>query len=220
MEATLQASTRATRGKNEARRLRAAGQIPAVLYGGAEGGAQAISVDPKSVLKILRSQSGANTLIALSVDGGESSRVLIKDYLVQPVHQHLLHADFYRIAMDRKLTVTVPIQLKGEAKGVKVQGGVVDFVHREIEIECLPADIPEHIDIDISEMLIGQGVRVRELPTGGKWEPVSDADLLVVHVIALKAEEAPAADAAAAATASPSEPEVIKKGKTEKAEEE
>jgi large subunit ribosomal protein L25 len=127
----------------------------------------------------------------------------------------MLHADFYRVQMDKALTVTVSVVLKGEPKGVKVQGGVVDFPHREVEVECLPGDIPDQLTVDISELMIGQGVRLKELATGAKWTPVSDPDTLIVHVVAAKVEETPAEGAAATA-----EPEVIKKGKPdeEKAE--
>jgi large subunit ribosomal protein L25 len=220
MEATLQAEKRETRGKNEARRLRAKGRIPAVVYGVEKGKALEIAVDPKALLRILHSESGVNTLIGLNLDGG-ATRVLVKEYQLDPIDHRLLHADFYQVAMDKPITVTVPIILKGEAKGVKQQGGIVDFVHREIEIECMPADIPEHVDVDISELLMNQGFRVRDLDVErAKWKPVSEADMMIVHVVALKAEAEPvAAEAAVAAPAAPAEPEVIKKGKVEKEEE-
>ncbi len=220
MDATLQAEKRETRGKNEARRLRAQGRIPAVVYGVEKGKAVEISVDPKALLRILHSDSGVNTLIGLNLEGGDT-RVLVKEYQLDPIDHKLLHADFYQVAMDKALTVTVPIVLRGEAKGVKQQGGIVDFVHREIEIECLPGDIPEHIDVDVSELLMHEGIRVRDLHVeGARWTPVSDADMMIVHVVALKAEAEPApAEAAVAAPAAPAEPEVIKKGKTEKEEE-
>ena len=218
MDATLQAEKRETRGKNEARRLRASGRIPAVVYGVEKGKAVEIAVDPKALLRILHSESGVNTLIGLALDGG-STRVLVKEYQLDPIDHRLLHADFYQVAMDKALTVTVPILLKGEPKGVKQQGGIVDFVNREIEIECLPGDIPEHIDIDISELMLNQGVRVRDLKTeGAKWTPVSDDDMMIVHVVVLKAEAEPTPEAAAVPVA-PAEPEVIKKGKQEKEEE-
>ena len=214
MAATLEATTRDSRGKNEARRLRAAGRIPAVLYGGADG-AVALSVDPKVLSRILHSGSGVNTIIGLDVQGRGVTQVLVKEFLLDPIKHSMLHADFYRVQMDKAITVTVSVVLKGEPKGVKVQGGVVDFPHREVEVECLPGDIPDHLTVDISELLIGQGVRLKELLAGAKWTPVSDPDTLIVHVVAAKVEEAPAE--AAAATA---EPEVIKKGKgdEEKAE--
>ena len=219
MEATLQAEKRDGRGKNEARRLRAAGRIPAVLYGTHKGKATEIAVDPKALLRILHSDSGVNTLIGLSVDGS-ATRVLVKEYQLDPIDHKLLHADFYQVAMDKAITVTVPIVLKGEPKGAKQQGGIVDFVNREIEIECLPGDIPEHVDVDISELMLHQGVRVRDLVQGVKWTAITDPDMMIVHVVTLKAEEEPKpAEAAAAAPAAPAEPEVIKKGKTEKEEE-
>jgi large subunit ribosomal protein L25 len=222
MDASLQAEKRQGRGKNEARRLRASGQIPAVVYGAEKGKAVEIAVDPKTLMRILHSESGVNTLIGLQLDGG-STRVLVKEYQVDPIDHKLLHADFYQVAMDKTITVTVPIVLKGEAKGVKQQGGIVDFVNREIEIDVLPGDIPENITVDISELMLHEGVRVRDLQAeGAKWTATSDADMMIVHVVTLRVEEEPAPADAAAATAgvTPAEPEVIKKGKVEKPEEE
>jgi large subunit ribosomal protein L25 len=222
MEAVLEASPRSSRGKNEARRLRASGKIPAVVYGGDQPGGTAIAVDPKVLMRILHSDTGVNTLISLKTGSAAQVRVLVREYQLDPVTSHLLHADFYRVAMDKKLTVTVPIVVRGEAPGVKQQGGVLDFVHREVDVECLPADIPDHIDVDVSGLMVGQSVRVRDVATNVKWTAVSDSDMMLVHVIMPKVEEvAPAPDAAAAAaTATPAEPEVIKKGKVEKPEEE
>ena len=205
--ATLEATTRESRGKNEARRLRAAGRIPAVLYGGADG-ALAISVDPKVLSRILHSGSGVNSIIGLDVAGKGVTQVLVKEFLLDPIKHSMLHADFYRLQMDKAITVTVVISLKGEAKGVKLQGGMVDFPHREVEVECLPGDIPGGLTVDVSDLMIGQGVRLKDLATGAKWTPVSDPDTLLVHVIAAKVEEA-APEAAVAAA----EPEVAKKGK-------
>ena len=219
MEATLEAVRRDTRGKNENNRTRAKGHIPAVVYGGA-GQSEAVSVDPKALLAILHSDSGVNTLISLNIDGGSATKVLVKEFQLHPVQDRLLHADFYRLAMDKVLRVTVPVHLTGEARGVKADGGVVDFVHREVVLECLPADIPEHLTIDISDLGLHDGVRVRDLPVG-KWKALSDQDMLIVHVVTVKVvEEAPAATDAAAAPAAPAEPEVIKKGKIEKPEDE
>jgi large subunit ribosomal protein L25 len=221
MDATLKAEERAGRGKNEARRLRASGKIPAVVYGTEKNKATEIAVDPRVLLRILHSESGVNTLIGLDGAGlSAGAKVLVKEYQLDPIDHKLLHADFYAVAMDKLLTVTVPIVIKGEPKGVKQQGGVVDFVNRQIEVECLPADIPEHIDIDISELMLHQGVRVRDLPENEKWKPVSEPDLMLVHVVTVKVEEAPAADAAAAAAgpAAAAEPEVIKKGKKDEDE--
>jgi large subunit ribosomal protein L25 len=219
MESTLQAEKRETRGKNEARRLRASGRIPAVVYGVEKGKATEISVDPKVLSRILHSESGVNTLIGLQGVSTGDTRVLVKEYQLDPISHKLLHVDFYQVAMDKMLTVTVPIVLKGEAKGVKQQGGIVDFVNREIEIETLPGDIPESITVDVSELMLNQGIRVREIHTeGAKWKPMTDPDTLIVHVVPLRAEEPTPAEAAAA-VAPVAEPEVIKKGKTEKEEE-
>jgi large subunit ribosomal protein L25 len=220
MDATLQAEKRETNGKNEARRLRAAGRIPAVVYGAEKGKATPISVDPKVLSRLLHSEAGANTLISLQgLDGGDT-RVLVKEYQLDPISHRMLHADFYQIAMDKTLTLTVPIVLKGEAKGVKQQGGLVDFVNREIEIEVLPADIPDGIEVDISELMLNQGIRVRDLQIeGAKWTAVTEPDLMIVHVVPPKAEEPAPGAAEAAAPGAAAEPEVIKKGKTEKEEE-
>jgi large subunit ribosomal protein L25 len=221
MEATLEVQRRSRFGRNEAGRIRREGQIPAVLYGG-DGQPEPIAVDPKALLRILHSQSGANTIIAMKVDGAGDTRVLVKEYQLDPVKHQLLHADFYRVAMDKVLRITVPIHLTGEARGVKAEGGVVDFVHREVVIECLPADIPGSITVDVSDLGLHAGVRVRDLASDGKWKAVSEPDMLIVHVVAPKAEAepAPADAAAAAAPTAPAEPEVIKKGKVEKEDEE
>jgi large subunit ribosomal protein L25 len=226
METVLEASSRDSFGKNEARRTRRAGRVPAVLYGAAGDGAgkeaTPIAVDPKALLKILHSESGANTLISLKLAGESDTRVLVKEYQLDPVTHQLLHADFYRIAMDRAILVTIPVVVKGEPKGVKQQGGILEFIRREIAIECLPGDIPEHVEIDVSELMLHQGVRVREIATNVKWTTKSDPDMMLLHVILPKAEEAAAtAEAEAAATvAVAAEPEVIKKGKKEETEEE
>ena len=216
MEAILEATARDTFGKNEARRTRREGKVPAVLYGGDGGNATPIAVVPKALLKILHSEAGQNTLISMKLAGGGDTRVLVKDFQLDPITHELLHADFYRVAMDKLLQVTIPIQVVGEPKGVKQQGGVLEHIRREIEIECLPADIPENITVDVSELMLHQGVRVRDIATSPKWKPVSEGDLMLVHVIMPKAEEvATPTETAAAATATPAEPEVIKKGKKE-----
>lgn len=221
MDVTLAAERRTDKGKNQARRHRAAGRLPAVVYGPVAGGGSVdaipVTVDPKALSRILHSESGANTIISLELEGS-AVPVLVKDFLLQPVTHALLHADFYRVAMDRKLTITVPVSVRGEARGVKQQGGILDFVTREFEIEVLPADIPESIEVDVSELVMNQGIRIRDVAEGAKWTPVSEPDTMLVHVVPLKAEAAPAvAEAVPAATA---EPEVIKKGKTDKEGEE
>jgi large subunit ribosomal protein L25 len=224
MDATLDAVKREGRGKNEANRLRASGQIPAVFYGPGKDGkgpqGVAVAVDPKAVLRILHSDTGANTLINLKYEGLET-RVMMREYQLDPITHHLLHADFYQLAMDRAIVVTVPIVMKGEAKGVKQQGGLLDFVTRDIEVECLPTDIPESIVVDVSELMLHESIRVRDLAVDPKWKAISEGDTMLVHVVMPKAEEEPAAATvdAAAAAAAPAEPEVIKKGKTEEKEE-
>ena len=221
METTLEAIQRDTFGKNEARRLRREGKVPAVLYGGDSKGATPIAVEPRALLKILHSESGQNTLIALKLAGASDTRVLVKDFQVDPVTHHVLHADFYRVAMDKLIQVTIPVTVHGEPKGVKQQGGILEFIRREIVIECLPGDIPEHVDIDVSELMLHQGIRVRDIATDPKWTPVTEGDAMLVHVIMPKAEEAPTPETTAAAvTATPAEPEVIKKGKKEEEGEE
>jgi large subunit ribosomal protein L25 len=218
MEAILEATARDTIGKNEARRTRRDGKVPAVLYGGDGQGATSIAVDPRTLLRILHSEAGQNTLISLKLAGAGDTRVLVKDFQLDPITHSVLHADFYRVAMDKVLQVTIPVTVRGEPKGVKQQGGVLEFIRREIEIECLPGDIPEHVEIDISELMLHQGIRVRDVPIDPKWKPLTEGDAMLVHVIMPRAEEAPAPAEAAAATATPAEPEVIKKGKKEEEE--
>jgi large subunit ribosomal protein L25 len=223
MDSTLVAVRRDTKGKNEAVRTRQSGQIPAVLYGGDSKTGESVSVDPKELGRILHSQSGLNSIISLKIDGAPETRVLVKQYQIDPVTHRLIHADFFRVAMDKMLTVTVPVHLEGEAKGVKVQGGTLDFVHRDVDVECLPADIPEHIALDVTELMIGQGIRVRDLPAEGKWKAVSEPDMLIVHVVAPRAEVVATPEEGAVAAAAPAvaaEPEVMKKGKVDKEEKE
>jgi large subunit ribosomal protein L25 len=215
MEAVLEAAARDSFGKNEARRTRRGGRVPGVLYGEGKD-ATPISVEPRALLRILHSESGANTLISLKLSGAGDTRVLVKDFQLDPVTHQVLHADFYRVAMDKALEVTVPVTIKGEPKGVKQQGGILEFIRREIVVSCLPADIPEHIELDVSELMLHQGIRLRDVATSPKWKPVTEGEAMLVHVIMPKAEESAAAtEAAAAAPAAPAEPEVIKKGKKE-----
>jgi large subunit ribosomal protein L25 len=218
MEAILEATARDTIGKNEARRTRRDGKVPAVLYGGDGNRATSIAVDPRALLRILHSEAGQNTLISLKLAGAGDTRVLVKDFQLDPITHSVLHADFYRVAMDKLLQVTIPVTVRGEPKGVKQQGGVLEFIRREIEIECLPGDIPEHVEIDISELMLHQGIRVRDVPVDPKWKPLTEGDAMLAHVIMPRAEEAPAPAEAAAAPAATAEPEVIKKGKKEEEE--
>ena len=201
--------------KNVARRVRVSGKIPAVVYG-AQQPSVAITVDPKQIQRILHSDSGHNTIFDLDLSGTKT-KAMIVDWQYEPIRGSLMHIDMKRIAMDKAIRVQVPIQLQGVPVGVKTQGGILDQILREVAIECLPADIPGHIDVDISELSFGQVLRVSDLPHGGKLKFLTDEDTAVAHITAVREEAAPAADAAAAAPAS-AEPEVMKKGKQETAE--
>ena len=222
MEAILEATARDTFGKNEARRTRREGRVPAVVYGASTSGASreatAIAVEPKALLRILHSDSGVNTLISLKLAGAAEARVLVREYQLDPVTHAVLHADFYRVAMDKVLRVTISVIGKGEPKGVKQQGGILEFIRREIEIECLPADIPEHVEVDVSELMLHEGLRVRDIATNPKWTPVSDLDMMLVHVVMPKVEEVAAPAETAAAPTATAEPELIKKGKKDEDE--
>lgn len=206
--------------KNAARRVRANGRIPAVVYGAAQP-AVAIEVDPKQILKILHSDTGHNSIFDLEINGSTAkSKAMIVDWQYEPIKGSLLHIDLKRIALDKAIRVEVPIQIVGVANGVKNQGGILDQVLREIEIECLPGDIPGHIDADVTNLSFGDVLRVADLPHSDKLKFLTDEDATVAHVTAVKEEvvEAPAADVVAAAAATPAEPEVVKKGKQETAE--
>jgi large subunit ribosomal protein L25 len=218
-EIVVSAQSRASRGKNEARRLRAKGMIPAVVYGG-KGDAQAVSVDPKILLKVIRSEAGRNTILNLDFgDGGKTSAIL-KTWQVDPVKENFIHADFYRIAMDVAIRVKIPILARGEARGVKVDGGILEIIMREVEVECLPGDIPERIEVDVTELGIHGAIRISDLHADQKVKVLNDPDQIIVHVVSVKEEVAPVVAAApvegeGAAAATPSEPEVLKKGKKE-----
>jgi large subunit ribosomal protein L25 len=214
----LDAQPRAAGNKNEARRVRRGGKIPAVVYGAGKN-AVSVSVDPRQVSRILHSASGHNTIFDLAVDG-DRTKAMIVDWQYEPIKGSLLHIDLKRIAMDQKLTVMVPIVLKGEAVGVKQQGGILEQVTREVEIECLPSDIPSQIDADVSELVFGKAMRVSDLPHSEKLRFLTDENQPVAHVISIKEEVAPTAEAVAGeAAATPAEPEVMKKGKQETDEE-
>ena len=164
----LEAQLREPGNKNVARRVRRGGKIPAVLYGAGKD-ASPVSVDPRHVTRILNSESGHNTIFDLALDGGERTKAMIVDWQYEPIKGKLLHIDLKRIAMDKKLVVTVPIVLKGEAEGVKTQGGIMEQILREVEIECLPSDIPAHIDADVTHLTFGAVLRVSDLPHSDKW---------------------------------------------------
>jgi len=213
----LEAQKREPGNKNAARRVRADGKIPAVVYGAGKETAT-IMVDPRQVLRILHSESGHNTIFDLALNG-ERVKTMIVDWQFEPIKGRLLHVDLQRIAMDQKLTVTVPIALKGEAAGVKQQGGILEQLLREIEIECLPGDIPKSIDVDISHLVFGVEVRVKDVPHSDKLKFLTDPNEMIAHITSVKEEVVVTPEAAAeAAAAAPAEPEVIKKGKQEEVE--
>jgi large subunit ribosomal protein L25 len=215
----LEAQPREAGNKNDARRVRQGGKVPGVLYGAGKD-SLSVSLDPRQVLRILHSQTGHNTIFDLALHGGERSKAMIVDWQYEPIKGALLHIDLKRIAMDRALTVKVPILLKGEAEGVKQQGGILEQILREVEIECLPADIPSSIEVDVTELVMGKVLRVSDLPHGEKLTFLTDENQPVAHVVSVKEEVVAAPEVVAAeAGATPSEPEVIKKGKQETGEE-
>jgi large subunit ribosomal protein L25 len=208
----VEGAPRATRGKNEARRLRVSGKVPATLYGG-RGEVLALSVNTKQVTAILRSESGYNTLFQVDL-GGKQEPAIVKDWQVDPVSGNLLHVDLLRIAMDVRMKVKVPVHTFGEPSGVKVQGGVYEVVTREVEVECLPADIPTEFKVDVSGLALNQSLRAGELPLDTKkLKLLTDPQTVLSHVVTLRAEEEKPVEAAVATV--PAEPEVIKKGKKE-----
>jgi len=216
MVTTIEAEPREDFGKNASRRLRQAGRIPGIVYG---GGGQAIPVtlDPKRVAPVLQSDSGHNTVITLEIKGRAPARVLLCDWQVDPVRGDLLHVDMFRISADTRLKLKVPVHLKGEAYGVKTEGGVLEFVLREVEIECLPDAIPEHLTVDITDYRIGRSLRAGDLPLGERVRLLTDPTRMVAHVIAPRTEEKAAAEVIEGAEAA--EPEVIRRGKAEEGEE-
>jgi large subunit ribosomal protein L25 len=203
--------------KNAARRVRAKGKIPAVVYGAAEP-AVAVEVDPKQIQKILHSETGHNSIFDLALPGA-TAKVMIVDWQYEPIKGKLIHIDFKRIALDKPIRVEVPILLTGVAVGVKTQGGILDQMLREVEIECLPGDIPSSIPVDVSNLTFNMVVRVSDLPHSGSLRFLTSEDTPVAHVVSIKEEVVATPEAeAAAATATPAEPEVVKKGKQETAE--
>jgi large subunit ribosomal protein L25 len=230
MDATLDARKRDGRGKNEARRLRVSGRIPAVVYGARKDGQPPegvpVAVDPKEVLRHPPLRIGRQYADQPEARRRRRSRVMVRDYQLDPITHQLLHADFYQLAMDKEIVVSVPVVVKGEAAGVKQQGGLLDSSRAKSRCGACRPTFPEHIDIDVSELMLHQSIRVKDVPTNPKWKAVTDGETMLVHVVMPKAEESAATTAAegeaaapAAAAAAPSEPEVIKKGKTEKEEE-
>jgi large subunit ribosomal protein L25 len=210
----VEASPRETRGKNAARRVRLTGQVPAVMYGG-KGESQALQVNTKQLTAILRSASGHNTIFKVKTSEGEQPAI-VKDWIVDPIRGNILHVDLLRVAMDVRMRVKVPVHTFGEAQGVKVQGGVFEVVTREVEIECLPGDIPTEFRMDISNLMIGMQLRASDIPVDpAKIKILTDPARVLSHVVNLRVEEEKPAEVAAAEAATPAEPEIIKKGKKE-----
>src|ERR1700680_3314117 len=207
----VEGAPRSDRGKNEARRLRQTGKVPAVLYGG-KGDSIALALNTKQIGAILRSESGHNTLFQVDL-AGKHEPAILKDWQVDPVSGNLLHVDLLRVAMDVRMRVKVPVHAFGEPAGVKQQGGVFEIVTREVEIECLPAEIPTEFKVDVSGLMLGQQLRAGDLPIPPNMKLVTDPDRVLAHVVALRVEEEKPAEAVAADAATPAEPEVINKGK-------
>jgi large subunit ribosomal protein L25 len=213
-EFVMPAESRSETGKNVNRRLRRRGLIPGVVYGMGKD-AVAVAVSPLELGAILKSAAGENTLFDLDL-GGTRRKVILKEFQREPLRGHLLHADFYEVALDKLLEVKVHVELAGTPVGVKLQGGLVDFVTRELELECLPADIPEKIVVDISHLELGKHLRVSDVKLGDKVKVLTEADLVIAHVVLPRAEVvAETAAVEAAPEAGAAEPEVIKKGKAE-----
>jgi large subunit ribosomal protein L25 len=215
---TVTAGVRESRGKNEARRLRAKGLAPAVVYGSG-GETLSVSLDPRQIFRILHSNTGHNTIFNVAVRNGETTPVMIVDWQLDPVKENLLHVDLKRIDLTKRLRVSVPVHTHGDALGVKQQDGLLEVVTREIEIECLPDEIPEGFSVDVTELMMGQAKRAADVALTGSMKLLSPADAVLAHIIALRVEEEAPAPAEAAAVegeaAPPAEPEVIKKGKKE-----
>jgi large subunit ribosomal protein L25 len=210
----IEAQRRTPGGKNVNRRLRKSGRIPAVLYGPGKN-PRPVTVDPAAVKEILYSDSGRNTIFSVSVEGGEHANAMVKDYQLDPVQENLIHADFFEIAMDQLLELTVNVELVGDAEGVKIGGGIMDFVTRSIEVECLPSDIPETIKVDVSHLKINDYIRVKNIQADPKVKVLTDPEVVIVTIVPPVKEEVPVEAAAEAA-----EPEVIKKGKVDEEGEE
>jgi large subunit ribosomal protein L25 len=183
------------------------------LYGGADG-PTAVAVNPKEVTRILHSKAGHNTIFNLNLANNGDTPVMIVDWQYDPIKDSLLHVDLKRIDLTQRITVKIPVVTEGDPKGVKIQGGIHEVITREIEIECLPNEIPEQFTVNVSELMIGQSIRAGDVPIFGSMQLLSPPDAVISHVVALRVEEAPAAEAVAEA-APAAEPEVIKKGKKE-----
>jgi len=211
-DTVVAAESRTDTGKNANRRLRTRGLIPGVVYGGRQATVP-VAVSPQAISAILRSASGENTLFDLDL-GGKRRKVIVKEFQAEPVNGRLLHADFYEVALDKILEIKVHVVLTGTPVGVKAQGGILDFVTRELEIECLPADIPDKITVDVSHLEMGKHFRVSELKLPDTLRLLTGPEVVIAHVVAPRAEEVAAVVEAVPTEAAATEPEVIKKGKT------
>ena len=211
VETVVTAEARSSRGKNEARRVRVSGRIPAVIYGAFKDPV-AVSVNPKDILRIIHSKTGHNSIFDVEVPGAEKTPVIVADEQYHPVKGTLMHIDLKRIDLTRKLRVSIPVHAKGEAKGVKQQGGVLDVVTKQIEIECIPDDIPDEYIVDVSELMIGNAIRVKELGVKEGVRVLTSPDVVIAHVVGIREEVVATPEAVVAA---PTEPEVAKKGKKE-----
>jgi large subunit ribosomal protein L25 len=212
---SIEAEPREVFGKNASRRLRHAGRVPAVVYGD-QGPSLPVTVDPKEILRVLRSGAGQNAIFTLEIKGKAPARVMLRDWQLDPIKGNLIHVDMVRIGRDHKLRVNIPIHITGEPKGVKVQGGILEFMLREVEVECLPDDIPESLTVDVSELTLGQNLRVLNLPLGPKVKVLTEANRVVAHVVTPRVEEEKPAEELA--EAAPAEPELIRKPRAEEEE--
>lgn len=206
---TVAATARPGRGKNVNRRLRLEEKIPAVVYGVGKDSV-ALTVSPKEINKILLSGSGHNTIFNLTVEGGETEPVLITDWQYHPVKGKLLHIDLLRIDLSKRIKVKIPVHTTGDARGVKQQGGLFENISREVEIECLPDDIPEAFTMDVTGLMLGQNLRAQDIPLSGSMKLLTAPEKVIAHVVAARGGSTAEADDAAKA-----EPEVAKKGKKE-----
>jgi large subunit ribosomal protein L25 len=212
IETVVAAEARASRGKNEARRVRVSGRIPAVIYGAFKD-PEAVSLNPKDILRIIRSKTGHNSIFDVEITGGEKTPVIVADEQYHPVKGTLMHIDLKRIDLTRKLRVSIPVHVNGEAKGVKQQGGVLDIVTKRVEIECIPDDIPDRFDVDVTELMIGNNIRVSALEVKEGIRILTAPDVVIAHVVGIREEAV--AEVAAPVVA---EPEVAaKKGKKDEA---
>ena len=209
-EYRVQAKLRLGRGKNDARRARRDGMVPITVYGG-DGETVAAVAPARDLAAILRSESGRNTIFTIEVDGMGASEVMFHDRQIDPIKGRLIHADLARLVKGQKIEVTVPLHLTGEPVGVRENGGVLEQIIREIEIKCEPRDIPDTLEVDVSNLDVHDVLHASDIPVGEGVEILSDAELVIATVGIVKEEELAATTPAEGAE--PAEPEVIGKGK-------